>query len=116
MDVQDCVFAAKALSRPPYSAIDPERVVIRGGSAGGFTALSVLSDPSNAAFFAAGASLYGISDLRRLAQGTHKYELRYLEGLMGGRPEEIPEIYLQRSPISNADNIVQPLLVSSDSF
>ncbi|KZP22880.1 alpha/beta-hydrolase [Athelia psychrophila] len=115
-DVQDAIFAAKALSRAPYSLIDPDRIVIRGASAGGFTALASLSDSTNATFFAAGTSLYGISDFRKLAQLSHKYELMYLDGLLGGKPEEIPQVYADRSPISHADNIVQPLLIMQGSI
>lgn len=110
--MEDCVFAAQALSRSPYSMIDPDRIVIRGASAGGYTALRALCDSRFSTFFAAGASLYGISDLRKLLEHTHKYESGYGEGLIGGRADVIPEVYLERSPIFQATNIVQPLLVS----
>lgn len=110
--MEDCVFAAQALSRPPYSMIDPDRIVIRGSSAGGFTVLRALCDSRFSTAFAAGASLYGISNLLKLVGHTHKYESGYAEGLMGGTPHDIPEVYLERSPISQATRIVQPLLVS----
>ena len=57
-------------------------------------------------------SLYGISDLRKLGEDTHKFESRYLDGLIGGSYKEVPEVYEERSPISHADKIDTPLLVS----
>ena len=56
--------------------------------------------------------MYGISDLRRLAEDTHKFESKYLNGLIGGSYEEVPEVYKERSPISHVDKIDTPLLVS----
>jgi dipeptidyl aminopeptidase/acylaminoacyl peptidase len=92
---------------------DGARTAIRGGSAGGFTTLAALSQPGTLNVFTAGASLYGISDLTRLAKaGTHKFEARYMDKLMGGAVEDIPEVYVERSPVNNAQNIRTPLLVS----
>lgn len=63
-------------------------------------------------FYAAATSSYGISNLRLLAQFTHKFELRYMEKLMGGTIEEIPDVYdKERSPLFHADKIETPLLV-----
>jgi hypothetical protein len=56
--------------------------------------------------------LYGISDLRRLGEDTHKFESKYLDGLIGGSFEEVPKVYEKRSPISHVDKIDTPLLVS----
>lgn len=86
--------------------------MIRGGSAGGFTTLAALSIAPDVTTFAAGASYYGVSDLKKLAEDTHKFESRYLEKLVGGRPEEVPEVYKERSPVFHADRITSPLLVS----
>lgn len=61
--------------------------------------------------FAAGTSLYGVSDLRKLGEDTHKFESRYLEKLIGGTMDEIPKVYEERSPVFHADRIVTPLLV-----
>ena len=60
--------------------------------------------------FAAGISLYGISDLEALAKDTHKFESRYLDGLVGPYPEA-REIYLDRSPINHADRLAAPILL-----
>lgn len=79
-DVSDCVAAARALSTGPNALIDPTRTIIRGESAGGLTTLAALAcapDPDHK-FFAAGVSLYGISNIEILANGeTHKFESRY---------------------------------------
>jgi dipeptidyl aminopeptidase/acylaminoacyl peptidase len=92
---------------------DGARTAIRGASAGGFTTLAALANPAARGAFAAGTSLYGISDLTRLAKaGTHKFELRYMDKLIGGTVDEIPEVYAERSPVNNAQNIRSPLLVS----
>src|SRR5262249_40947157 len=64
---------------------DPARLCIRGGSAGGYTTLAVLAFRDT---FAAGASHYGVADLEALATDTHKFESRYLDGLIGPYPED----------------------------
>jgi len=65
---------------------------------------------SKSNLFAAGASYYGISDLEVLTQGTHKFESRYLDQLIGPYPEA-RDIYMERSPIYNIDKITAPLLL-----
>ncbi|KAJ7666904.1 alpha/beta-hydrolase [Mycena polygramma] len=107
VDVDDCIDAARILSAAPHDLIDPKRIVIRGASAGGFTVLTALSLRAEAGVFAAGTSLYGISDLRRLEKETHKLESGYLTMLLGGDPQA----YLDRSPIFHADKIMAPLLM-----
>ncbi|EIN04429.1 alpha/beta-hydrolase [Punctularia strigosozonata HHB-11173 SS5] len=113
VDVADCVVAVQLLSLAPYSLIDPRRLAIRGGSAGGYTVLQALThpDPEWAKVWAAGTSMYGISDLRGLVSDTHKFESQYMYKLMGGTLEEIPEVYEERSPVEHADRIVAPLLI-----
>jgi Prolyl oligopeptidase family len=110
--------------------IDPKRTAIRGSSAGqltldyfriqllliffhctgGYTVLLTLVKRPEV--FATGTSLYGVSDVARLAADTHKFESRYADGLLGGTPEEIPDVYKARSPVTHADRIEAPLLVS----
>lgn len=116
VDVEDCINAAKSLASPPYSLIDPKRTVIRGGSAGGFTVLAALSIGSDLNAFAAGTSLYGISDLEKLAEFTHKFESHYLYKLVGGTITEVPDVYIARSPVHHAESIASPLLVGFASF
>jgi dipeptidyl aminopeptidase/acylaminoacyl peptidase len=117
VDVQDAINAARALSTPSSRSppiVDAKRLVIRGGSAGGYTVLASLSLPAADAdlcIFAAGTSMYGISDLKKLCEGSHKFESRYLEKLVGGTWDEIPDVYKARSPLEKAGRIKRPLLV-----
>lgn len=115
VDVNDCILAAKTVASE-HQLVDSKRMVIRGGSAGGYTSLAALSIASDNKVFAAATSLYGISSLTKLAEFTHKFESRYLDHLMGGSVREIPEVYEARSPINYADRIVTPLLVSRFHF
>src|SRR5690606_29578645 len=80
---------------------------IRGGSAGGFTTLAALARDDT---FAAGASHYGVADLAALAADTHKFESRYLDGLVGPWPEA-RATYEERSPINHTDRLDRPLIV-----
>jgi dipeptidyl aminopeptidase/acylaminoacyl peptidase len=104
VDVEDCVNAALALAA--QGLVDCERMVIRGGSAGGYTALRALTLHD---LFRAGAIYYGVSDLEMLAQDTPKFESRYPLRLVGPYPEE-RELYRRRSPIYSADKISAGLI------
>lgn len=70
-----------------------------------------LCTPETATVFSAGTSLYGVSDVKRLAEDTHKFESQYLFKLLGGTPEQVPEVYKARSAVYHADRIKSPLLV-----
>ena len=103
VDVQDCI-ARRALPGGSAATSTARRLIIRGGSAGGYTTLSALAFHDG---FACGASLYGIGDLQTLAQDTHKFEARYLDRLVGPWPEA-RELYLARSPIHHLDGLQVP--------
>ncbi len=105
VDVEDCVAIASRLADD--GVVDGNRMAIRGGSAGGFTVLTALivSD-----VFSAGTNLFGVADLEALARDTHKFESRYLDGLIGAYPAQ-KEIYEARSPINHTDRLSCPLLV-----
>ena len=105
VDVQDCIHGAQFLVR--RGKVDGRRLIIRGGSAGGFTTLSALAFHDS---FACGASLYGIGDLESLATDTHKFEARYLDRLVGPYPEA-RELYRARSPIHHLDGLSCPLIL-----
>ncbi len=105
VDVQDCVAAARFLA--DRGDVDPERLCIRGGSAGGYTTLQALSTTD---VFAAGASHYGVADLSALARDTHKFESRYLDGLVGPWPEA-EAVYRERSPIEHTDGLSSPMII-----
>jgi dipeptidyl aminopeptidase/acylaminoacyl peptidase len=106
VDVEDCVNAARHLVREGKA--DRERLIIRGGSAGGYTTLAALTFHPDA--FKAGACYYGISDIEVLARDTHKFESRYLDTLVGPYPEAADE-YKARSPIHFVDNLSCPLIL-----
>jgi dipeptidyl aminopeptidase/acylaminoacyl peptidase len=105
VDVEDCIAAATHLA--DEGLVDRHRIVIRGGSAGGFTVLSSLVRGD---VFAAGACSYGIADLSVLAADTHKFESRYTDRLIGPWPEA-RDVYEARSPIHHLDRFDTPLIV-----
>ena len=103
-DVEDCQAAAEHLVET--GRVDPARLCIRGGSAGGFTTLAALAFGD---MFAAGANMFGVADLEALVVETHKFESRYLDGLVGPYPEA-REVYLERSPIHHLEGFDAPLI------
>ena len=86
---------------------DPNKLMIRGGSAGGYTTLAALVFHD---VFKAGASYYGISDLEAMATETHKFESRYLDTLIAPYPER-QDIYHDRSPIHFTDKLSCPVIM-----
>jgi dipeptidyl aminopeptidase/acylaminoacyl peptidase len=94
VDVDDNINAARYLVEEGKA--DPDRLIIRGGSAGGYTTLAALAFHPDV--FAAGASYYGVSDVEALAKDTHKFESRYLDTMIGPYPE-MKDLYRERSPI-----------------
>jgi dipeptidyl aminopeptidase/acylaminoacyl peptidase len=105
IDLDDCEAAASWLA--DHGRADPDRLCIRGGSAGGYTTLAALAFRDT---FAAGASHYGVADLEALATETHKFESRYLDGLVGPYPAA-RDTYVARSPIHHLDGFAEPLAV-----
>jgi dipeptidyl aminopeptidase/acylaminoacyl peptidase len=105
VDVDDSVNAARYLIG--RGLVNPDKVAIRGGSAGGYTTLSALTFRS---FFKAGASHYGIGDLEALARDTHKFESRYLFGLIGDYPAE-QALYRARSPVNFTDQLSSAMIL-----
>jgi dipeptidyl aminopeptidase/acylaminoacyl peptidase len=86
--------------------VDARRIVISGGSAGGYTALSALTFRE---FFQGGASHYGVSDPAALARDTHKFESRYLDWLIGSWPEQ-EDRYRERAPLFHAERLSVPVI------
>jgi dienelactone hydrolase len=99
VDVADAVNAARHLVDD--GKVDPERLIIRGSSAGGYTTLAALTFHD---VFRAGASYYGISDIEVLARDTHKFESRYLDSLIGPYPA-MRDVYRARSPLHATDRL-----------
>jgi dipeptidyl aminopeptidase/acylaminoacyl peptidase len=105
-DVEDVAQAAQHLVQSGLA--DASRLIIRGGSAGGYTTLaSLMFQPG---VFNAGASYYGVSDIEVLARDTHKFEARYLDRLIGPYPEAREE-YRARSPIHFVDRLASPIIL-----
>jgi dipeptidyl aminopeptidase/acylaminoacyl peptidase len=105
LDVADCVDAARDLVRRGLA--DERSLLIRGKSAGGFTALSAATFYDD---FAGATSYYGIADLSTLARDTHKFEAHYLDGLVGEWPAR-RDLYDARSPARHTDQVTTPLLL-----
>ena len=105
VDVDDCCNGALYLARE--GRVDGNRMAIKGGSAGGYTTLAALTFRD---VFKAGASYYGVCDLIALASDTHKFESRYLDGLIGPYPEA-KERYIQYSPIYHTEQLSCPVIL-----
>ncbi len=106
VDLQDCVNAARYLV--DQGEADPDRLLITGGSAGGYTTICALTFTD---VFAAGSTYFGIADLEQFGGGeTHKFELQYEHTLVGPYPEQA-DLYRERSPIHFTDRISTPMLV-----
>ena len=105
-DVEDAVSGARHLA--DQGLADPKRMVISGGSAGGFTVLKALED--HPGFFKAGICLYGVSNQFTLAAETHKFEAHYTDSLVGLLPEA-SALYRERSPVFFVDRIQDPIAI-----
>ncbi|GAA2926880.1 LpqB family beta-propeller domain-containing protein [Streptomyces enissocaesilis] len=106
VDVEDCAAVAVALAEE--GTADPRRLAIRGGSAGGWTAAASLAGTD---VYACGTVIYPVLDLEGWAtDGTHDFESRYLESLVGPRAA-CPDRYRDRSPLYRADGITAPFLL-----
>ncbi len=104
VDVLDCINAARHLVAEGRA--DEQRLMITGGSAGGYTTLCALTFHD---VFKAGASHFGVSDLEALAKDTHKFESRYLDRLIGPYPEA-KALYRARSPIHHVERLSCPII------
>ena len=103
-DVEDCVQALAHLGA--RALVDPRRAAVSGSSAGGYTALAALAFHDA---FRAGVVQYGISELESAMTGTHKFEARYGDSLLGPWPAA-KALYRARSPLYAADRIRVPVI------
>ena len=106
IDLQDTIEGCQALINAGLA--DPERLIIMGGSAGGFTVLNALIH--HPGFFKLGISRYGVSNLFMLEADTHKFESHYNTSMLGSLPEHEADWHA-RSPIFHADKIRDALLI-----
>ncbi len=105
VDAEDVLSVVRALVH--QGVAHASKVVIQGGSAGGFTVLNALVTSTA---FAAGASYYGVADMLALASDTHDFESRYLDSLLGPLPQ-LRDVYIQRSPLTHVGNMSAPLIL-----
>jgi dipeptidyl aminopeptidase/acylaminoacyl peptidase len=121
VDVADAMTAALALAESGEA--DGKRLGIRGGSAGGWTALAAVTsgvgvlgngaqggNGTRERVFAAVASYFGVADLRAFAEHTHDFESRYLDGLIGPLPES-EALYAERAPVGHVNDATCPVLL-----
>jgi dipeptidyl aminopeptidase/acylaminoacyl peptidase len=109
VDVEDAKSAATSLAEAGQA--DPRRLAIRGGSAGGWTALgAVTTGTARSAVFSAATSYFGVADLRDFAAITHDFESRYLDGLIGPLPG-FAIVYEERAPVGHITSRTCPILL-----
>ena len=110
VDVEDSMAAAQSLAS--RGEADPKRLAIRGGSAGGWTALAAVTTGATARgpVFAAATSYFGVADLRGFVEQTHDFESRYLDGLIGPWPG-FEAVYIERAPVGHVTDATSPVLL-----
>ena len=104
VDLQDCENGARYLVE--QGIVDKDRLIIRGGSAGGYTTMCAMTFGST---FKAGGCYFGLGDLEIFVHDTHKFESRYMDSLVGPYPE-VRDVYLERSPVHHAHKISCPVI------
>ncbi|GJJ15140.1 hypothetical protein Clacol_009415 [Clathrus columnatus] len=107
VDVNDTISTIKQFIQ--RGIVDPKRIAMRGVSSSGLTSMGALIREPNLVSVA--SSSYGVSDLLKLEEFTHKFQSRYFDYLLGGPSSEIMDVYIQRSPITHVDKIKTPLLI-----
>ena len=107
IDAEDVKDAVQYLIK--QRRVDPQRIAVRGGSAGGYMVQRVMTQYPQV--FKVGASYYGIGDLTTLVDETHKFESRYIDNLVGARLPEGRDQYQARSPINYLDRLKAPMII-----
>lgn len=106
VDVEDCAAAARGLVAAGLA--DPDRLAIRGGSAGGWTSAASLVHED---LYRCGAIYYPILDLSGWRTGeTHDFESQYLESIVGPWPATRTR-YETRSPMNHPNRFTVPFLL-----
>lgn len=100
LDVEDAIGGAKALVE--QGKADPQRLVIMGGSAGGYTVLNALVHEPG--FFKAGVALYPVTNLFTIEMDTHKFESHYNATTVGTLPDDAA-FFKEWSSVFHADKI-----------
>jgi dipeptidyl aminopeptidase/acylaminoacyl peptidase len=108
VDVQDCATVAATLAAE--GVVDGDRLAVRGGSAGGWTAAASMTSVDT---YACATIMFPILDLTGWTDEggeTHDFESRYIEGLVGRLPEHADR-YTDRSPSNHVDRLAGPVLL-----
>jgi dipeptidyl aminopeptidase/acylaminoacyl peptidase len=109
VDVHDAIAAARWVADSAHA--DPARLAIRGGSAGGWTALAaVTTGTRRGRVFSAAASYFGVAELRSFVATTHDFESRYLDGLIGPLPGYATQ-HDERAPVGHVTGETCPILL-----
>ena len=110
VDVEDAMAAARSLA--DAGEADRERLGIRGGSAGGWTALAAVTTGviGRAPCSARRRPTTASSDLRGFVDQTHDFESRYLDGLLGPLPG-FEAVYIERAPVGHVTASTAPVLL-----
>ncbi len=106
VDVDDCVAAARFLVE--RGDVDPERLAIEGGSAGGYTTLVALAFRPTCSRPGSASSASATS---RCSRATPTSSSRATSTAWSGRTRRPPSGYRERSPIHHLDRISCPVLV-----
>jgi dipeptidyl aminopeptidase/acylaminoacyl peptidase len=106
LDVEDAMGGAQHLV--DTGRANQDKLIIMGGSAGGYTVFQALTDFPG--FFAAGISMYGITNLFSLTASTHKFESHYNDSLLGVLPKDA-QLFRDRSPFFKAHKLTDPIAI-----
>ena len=104
-DVDDIVSAGEYLIEEKLA--DPGKLIVMGGSAGGYTCLMALIKSN---LFKCGSSNYPVTDLGQLLEITHKFEYGYTYGLTGTNDSNAKEILKERSVTNLLDDLNSPVI------
>jgi dipeptidyl aminopeptidase/acylaminoacyl peptidase len=89
--------------------VDPARLVLSGRSWGGYlTLLGLGTQPER---WSHGVAVVPVADYVAAFEDEMEPLRAYDRALFGGSPDEVPEAYRLRSPITYVDAVTQPLLV-----
>ena len=115
-DTRDTIAAANYLIEQGLAS--PEQIVVKGSSAGGFTALNAALTPQSP--FSACVAHYAVVDLANMLEDTHRFEGGYTrslvegwssQGTSGSDTGEISQRYQTRSVLSKVKRRACPILL-----
>jgi len=92
-----------------YDWLDDDRVVVFGGSYGGYSAYwEMVQYPD---FFDAGIAWIGLTDLEDMFENTMPHFRTELMEKYLGTPADNPDLYAERSPVAHVENVDAPLFL-----